>query len=170
MPELPKTRRKLREAEYFLGRLTEHERDARLGREGFAFDLNAFLTAFRSVTMVWQHEDGSSYDARFNAWKTNLAKPDQDLLKFMNDQRVNVIHRDGTPDLQLEIEEFNFLFASSSASPANQPPIGWLMTMMNGFETATIGLRRHYFVIGGKKIAVVDLCARGIELLKDLVQ
>ena len=168
MQQIPNTQKKLREAEFFLTRMKDIERGTRLDKEDFDFYLNAFLAALRSVTFVWQHEDNASYTARFDAWEQELTQPQKDLLEFMNDQRVIVIHQDGSPTLERTIEHVSIFSTADTASARNTPPVGWFTTM--GFdEYATIGVRRHYFRLQEHNVSVTEICTEALALLKKLV-
>ena len=82
------TREKLQESRYFLGlmTLTQAERDA------FKYNLSAFLSASRSVTLIMQKE----YDriSGFKRWWSEKQKEmrSDDAMRLMNEQRVMTIH------------------------------------------------------------------------------
>lgn len=89
------TKKKLAEAQFFFDRLSREGRPLAPGVH-FDFYFSAFLSAGRSVTFVLRKEEKEAYDAWFPDWKRNcISTDDQDLLKFMNDQRVNAIHMTG---------------------------------------------------------------------------
>ena len=72
MAEIPKTLKKLREARFFLAKMTKDSRSTKLAGEDFDFYLSAFLSAGRSVTLVLQVEQQDLYDAHkaiFLTWR-----------------------------------------------------------------------------------------------------
>lgn len=86
---IPATHDKAQEAHYFLGRMmTEYHEP-----EPFRWNLNAFLQAARSVTLLLQKE--LAHDEGFAAWyepiATRLAA--DDLLSSFNKGRVIVVHK-----------------------------------------------------------------------------
>jgi hypothetical protein len=87
----------------------------------------------------------------------------------MNGQRVTVIRKEGAPPLEREIEQISALSAlGSPGTGGNMPPIAWLQMM--GYDTATVGVGRHYFRLDNRRATVLDVCRQGIELLKNLLQ
>lgn len=83
------TRDKLNEAAYFLTQMkanVEH-------KDGFRFNLSAFISALRSTTLFMQTE--YTHTPGFLAWyETKQAEMEQDsILKFFNQQRVLTIHK-----------------------------------------------------------------------------
>jgi hypothetical protein len=82
------TRRKLDEALYFLEELKINIEDDRI----FSFNLSAFVTAARSVTLLMKKE--FCHTAEFEDWYVNkqrLIESDNDF-KFFNQLRVATVH------------------------------------------------------------------------------
>jgi hypothetical protein len=87
------TRKKLREAGFFLRFLKEQEsRIFRPEPEARDFYLSAFLSAARSVGDVVGVEEGECYRAWFDERRKTLTVEEQELLKFTNQQRVKSVH------------------------------------------------------------------------------
>jgi len=103
MAEIPKTLKKLREARFFLAKMTKDSRSTKLAGEDFDFYLSAFLSAGRSVTLVLQVEQQDLYDAQYGPWENRLTPQDQALMKFMNGQRVAEVHLLGA-DVETTVE------------------------------------------------------------------
>lgn len=91
----PVTERKLREARFFLRKLQEKAQTVVGDPEEFGFFLSALLSAGRSVTFALQVENKDGYDAWFPVWLEKQNQEDQDLFKFMNNQRVKEVHQGG---------------------------------------------------------------------------
>jgi len=96
------TQQKYNEAEYFLGMMKENIED----RQKFKYDLSAFVSAARSVTLVLQTEVKSK-NRDFDEWysKKQMLMGKDELLKFFNEQRIIVIHTRGSIDPRAEISE-----------------------------------------------------------------
>lgn len=83
------TRTKLDEAKYFLVRIIEEVPN----REPFKYNLSAFLSAGRSVTLIMQKEFHEKpgfpewYEQKKNQMRNDL------LMKLMNEKRVMTIHK-----------------------------------------------------------------------------
>jgi hypothetical protein len=99
----PVTERKLREARFFLRKLQEKAQAVVGDPEEFGFYLSALLSAGRSVTFALQVENKDGYDAWFPVWFEKQNQQDQDLFKFMNNQRVKEVHQ-GAADVDKQVE------------------------------------------------------------------
>lgn len=83
------TRQKLLEAKYFLERMIESQSE----RDAFKYNLSAFLTAFRSVTLLMQKEFKNHLG--FADWyeiQQGRLKAD-DKMKLLNTKRTMTIHQ-----------------------------------------------------------------------------
>src|SRR5260370_2421800 len=90
------TLRKLREAEFLLRHVVdEGQKAVRNEPQVFGFYLSAFLSAARSATFALQYEEKAKYDKWFPQWFGNLSAEDQNLLKFLKDQRNHEQKRSG---------------------------------------------------------------------------
>ena len=96
------TQQKYNEAEYFLGMMKENIED----RQKFKYDLSAFVSAARSVTLVLQTEVKSK-NRDFDEWysKKQMLMGKDEMFKFFNEQRIIVIHTRGSIDPRAEISE-----------------------------------------------------------------
>ena len=96
------TQQKYNEAKYFLGMMKENIED----RQKFKYDLSAFVSAARSVTLVLQTEVKSK-NRDFDEWysKKQMLMGKDEMFKFFNEQRIIVIHTRGSIDPQAEISE-----------------------------------------------------------------
>jgi hypothetical protein len=101
---LERTRKKLREAEFFLQALTGAEPEVfRQEPEAADFYLSAFLTAGRSVTFALRKEQNVEYEAWKPGWFAKLAPDDATLMKFFVDQR-NQVQKEGELDFAVTLK------------------------------------------------------------------
>lgn len=99
------TRKKIREAGFFLRLLSEQEQQLfRPEPEACDFFLSAFLTAARTVGDVVNVEEGDRYRDWFEKRRTTLTENQLELLKFTNQQRVNNVHIRG-PEVQNQVTD-----------------------------------------------------------------
>lgn len=83
------TKQKLFEAKYFLRRVIENQAE----RDAFKYNLSAFLTAFRSVTMIMQKEfDKVSGFADWYQVQQGQMRTDT-KMKLLNTKRTMTIHQ-----------------------------------------------------------------------------
>lgn len=90
--EIPHTEKKLREAHFFFDHLLKVKDGFPADTEGAEYFLSAFLSAARSVTFVLEAEQKTLYNSWFPTWLSGRSTEDQELLSFMNDQRVREVH------------------------------------------------------------------------------
>jgi hypothetical protein len=93
------TKKRLREAQYFYRQLIEITRRPTTlmnEPEAFEFNLNACLTAARSVSWTLENEEKAKYEAWHSSWESGLSPNDRALLKFTNEQRIAIVKRGGT--------------------------------------------------------------------------
>ena len=166
MAQISNTRRKFREARFFLANMQRAARSTHLDREDFDFYLSAFLSAARSVTWVLQKEQKASYDAWYPGWKQVLGAPDQALLTFMNEQRVAELKKAGAEKLSeiqmVPLTQFDW-------EQPSHPAYGWTWVGPPGVAPPEMGVVVHYFENGGQKVKVLDECKRYLALLERLI-
>lgn len=97
------TRKKFREAGYFLALLKQQDnRIFRPEPEARDFYLSAFLSAARSVGDVVQVEESDRYRVWFEKRRETLTAEEQEILKFTKRQRVESVHVRG-PDVETQV-------------------------------------------------------------------
>jgi hypothetical protein len=99
--DLVRARKKIAEAAFFLGKMSEEER--RVGgdvREPFDYYLSAFLGASMSVRGEFHYRQNRVRNEAIKAWRTqwenNLSPEGKSLYKFMREDRVAEIHDTGS--------------------------------------------------------------------------
>src|SRR5271165_1664814 len=94
--ELTRVYKKLAEAQFFLRKLTEQERQMIGDMEPFNYYLSAFLSAARTVEYRLYHEQAVIYPAWRTKWDASLPPQENTLMKFMADDRNVEVHRSGS--------------------------------------------------------------------------
>lgn len=162
------TQRKLREAQFFLGHLVnEAQKAVRNEPEAFGFYLSAFLSAARSVTFALQYEEKSKYDEWFPGWSENLSAEDQNLLKFLNDQR-NYEQKRGGADVTV-IWEYVRVTQVRTGCPTH-PGYGFHWFGPPGTPPPPVGIPVHLFESSRGDQEVTLACQRYLGLLARLVE
>jgi hypothetical protein len=163
------TQKKLREARFFLRKLQEESRRAtRNDPEESAFYLSAFLSAARSVTFALQVEAKDKYDKWFPGWQVAQSQEGQELLGYMNKQRVAEVHQGGSAHLSAEpdwipVTEFR-------RDQHGHPAYGIHWTTMPGAEPPKIGVPVLLFVKDGDERRVIEACRAYQVILERLVR
>src|SRR2546426_3543630 len=141
MASIPKTEKKLREARFFLSAMSAAAKSTRLDEENFEFFLSAFLSAARSVPDVMRVEGKKQYKGWYRRWEANLSEGERNLWRFINNQRIATVHREGV-EVQTEIE---FVPITRVEFRGRHPAygIGWFMPP--GVSLPQIGRAVHYF-------------------------
>ena len=168
MVEIPQTQKKLRETQFFFQHLHDKEMEHSLEHsEEFDFFLSAFVSSGRSVTFALQAEQKEAYDRWFPGWKNSLTEKDQDLLSFMNNQRVAEVKKKGAKvHTEIELVPLTEVRTRGESHPAYG--IHWFAPP--GTPPLEIGKRVNYFEVGATKQEVVTTCKRYLELLEKLVK
>ncbi len=167
MPQIAKTQKKLREARFFFNCLLNKNRLTNLEAEEFDFYLSAFLSAGRSVTFLLQAEEKGLYDSWFPKWKTSQTLEDQKLLYFINEQRVEAVHRLGA-EAKTDIEYIQL--SKIRNSQRRHPAYGFHWWEPPGTPEPKIGQQVYYFERNGTKKEVISVCKHYIELIERLVK
>jgi hypothetical protein len=94
--DLSRVHKKLAEADFFLDKLREQEQRLTGHSEPFDYYLSAFLSAGRTVDYRLRHEHKTIYEPWRNAWNATLSPADDNLIKFMVDDRNVEVHEGGS--------------------------------------------------------------------------
>jgi hypothetical protein len=92
MTPLKIMQKKLREARFFFRQLEAIAKRSVGDPEEFDFVLSAFLSASRSIT---DRLENRQYGQWYQAWRDSRSSQDRELLKFMCEQRIGEVHREG---------------------------------------------------------------------------
>jgi hypothetical protein len=155
--------KKQREARFFLSKMIEQESRAFGEREPFDFYLSAFLSASRSIDYRLRHEQAVIYPAWRNSWNSTLAASDDQLMKYMADDRILEVHESGSG--RNATVEYSDIPGSTYSDDSGvltvfAPP---------GTPLGTIGKPAYYFTIGGANRRVTEACTDYLALLDRMV-
>ena len=159
MPEVPKVQKKLREAIFFLGHMSNSARSTHLDREDLEFNLSALLSAARSVT------DFFEYQAWWSQWKASQSPEDILLLKRMKEQRDSEVHKEGA-DVSHQVEDVpvSKIETPSGLHAAYAPSFG------EPWGEVKVGMKVYYFMLEGKPVPVIETCQGYVGLLERAVE
>ena len=155
--------KKQREARFFLTKMIEHEARAFGDREPFDFYLSAFLSAARSIDYRLHHEQAATYPAWRDSWKAALAPNDDQLMKYMADDRALEVHESGSgrnATVEYSAISGNTYSDNSGVLTVFAPP---------GTSPGAIVKPAYYFTIGGANKKVTEACAEYLTLLDRMV-
>jgi hypothetical protein len=89
------TRKKLDQAEYYLGLMERAAGAVPVNAREFEHALSGFLQAGRNLTFALEAEAKAEKDAWFPGWQAALPESTKLLLKQMNAQRIADVHQGG---------------------------------------------------------------------------
>lgn|SRR2546425_3604492 len=167
MEKIPKAQKKLREARFFLGRMSKAVKSTNLEQEDFEFFLSAFLSAGRSVTFFLNVEQADVYKQWFDGWEKALDAENRELLKLMNQQRVAEVHLGGA-DVQAEIEMVQI--TELEMEPGRDPRYCIFWWDSPGAPLPEIARRAHYFYGASGRKEVMGTCRSYLGLLERMVR
>jgi len=166
MVEIPRTKKKLAEASFFLRKMRDSQEALSVNSDEFGFYISAFVSAGRSVTFVLQAEQKSLYDAWFGGWEQALSAEEQALLEFMRERR-NTELKEGDSAVHAEVQFVPFFEIKSKDRGSPYYGIQWVVAP--GEPPPTVGKVTHYYQIGGTREEAIETCRRYEELLERLV-
>ena len=157
------TQKKLREANFFLDKMIDHECRAVPNKEPFDFYLSAFLNAGRTVDYRLRHEHKAKYPAWRTRWDKALPPAQQRLIKFMVDDRDVEVHESGSSRRvgteNRELGPGTHSFASGTMEVFGPP----------GVPPAIIPTPAYYFTIDGVERKATEACGEYLALLEQMV-
>jgi hypothetical protein len=151
-----RTHTKLREAKFFFKKLVRESEKVSLSEpEAFIFYLNAFVTAGESVRCFLEKDYG--YERRRAVG----------VFKFMNEQRRIVVHREGSPDVELV---WVHVPMSELRSRSDHPAYRSHFFAPPGTPLPTIGKRSYSFRVDDKEVSVIQFCREYLDALEKTTQ
>ena len=171
MAEIPFAEKKLREAEFFFGHLQRAAEGVLLASEQFEFYFNAFVSAGRSVGFVLKKEQTALYESWYGGWIAAIPGGEQ-LMKFMNFERVGVLKQEGHGSHRLETEMVNMYDYALRTAPLRygrdrRAERGAMTIQPHVYDQqATIGVQSYSFEYNGTRLPVLDLAREYLELLR----
>ena len=160
--DLPRVDKKLREAGFFLSKMSEQEKLAFGDKETFDFYLSAFLGAARTVDYRLRKEQPSLYPSWRPAWDMGLTPTQVVLVKFLIDDRNEEVHGIGScrSEKTEKIPVGNMYHDASGTIFAWGPP---------GATNAVIHKPAYSFTIDGVERKAMEVCAEYLGLLSTML-
>jgi hypothetical protein len=161
--DLTRVHKKIAEAHFFLGKLTEEERRLIGDKEPFDYYLRAFLNAARTVDYRLRHEQGATYKSWRKGWDAGLLPEQCGLMKFIDDDRAEEVHESGSKR-SVGQEGVKFGIGTHHVD-------GGMVIIAGppGMEPA-VGYRPTYsFTIDGTDRKVTEACATHLTSLQRMV-
>jgi hypothetical protein len=160
--DLQNVEKKLREAQFFLGKMNEQKHMAFGDKEPFDFYLSAFLNAPHTVDYRLRHEQ-PAYRGWRKAWDKKLAPAEGALMKFMADDRNVEVHESGSgrivkpEDIPVVGDRYS---DRSGTGYVIAPP---------GTPPAVIHVPTYNFKIAGSVRKATDVCGEYLTLLNQML-
>lgn len=160
------TRKKLREAKFFLGELSNRDGDTRLDKkEEFGYFVSAFLSAANSVQNLLNIENFGALKPQRKAWLASLDDDVQAIVNFMFNERRRAVHRGR--DAARQVVQHVPVRRAMAMSGAAQ--FSTVITPWAGAQGATIGVATYTLDVGGRQLPATDVCTRYLVALEQLV-
>jgi hypothetical protein len=171
------TRRKLREAEFFYQRLVDSLHPLRGDPEEFGFYLSAFITAARSVPWALQSEEKAKYGAWNPTWESQLTNEERELLRFVNERRLDTVKREGIQTL-VEWQDIDIYELLETSRPPfksyildvnrQHPAYGVYASGMPASPPPSVSFVRptFHFDREGAKEEAIETCKKYLDYLK----
>lgn len=161
--------KKLREAGFFLEKMSEHERMAVADKEPFDFYLSAFLNAGMTVRTSFYVKQDRTRNAAITSWRkqweTSLNPEEKTIYDFMREDRVAEVHGSGSSrsvkTADRELASGTHKLASGTFYVMGSPQLA---------PSAVIKTPAYYFSIAGTQRKATDVCAEYLKLLERIVE
>jgi len=158
--------KKLREARFFLKKMSDHERLAFEDKEPFDFYLSAFLSAGMSIRGAFHVRQDRKRNEVIRKWKgdweARLTPKEERLYNFMHTDRNHEVHEGGSSrTVKTENRELGpgvHKLASGTNEVFGLP--GW---------SSFIPTPAYYFTIDGTERKVTEACGEYVALLERIV-
>jgi hypothetical protein len=162
--DLERIEKKLREAGFFLNQMRDREGRAFGDKEPFDFYLSACLGAARSVDYRLRHEQPNTYPTWRGTWDATLTSAEQQLIKFMVDDRNVEVHESGSTR-GVKTEEIKIAGSYSDKSGTLEVSGG-----IPGMPShAHIIKPSYFFTIDGVDRKATEACAEYLALLERML-
>src|SRR5262245_22953050 len=161
--DLQKVEKKLREAQFFLGKMIKREGLAVGDREPFDFYLSAFLDAAKTVDYRLRYEQAGTYPTWRAAWEASLSSAEFRLILFMAGDRRGEVHESGSGRSvkQGDIDVVGDMHSDPSGTLyVIAPP---------GTPAAVIHVPEYKFNIAGTERKATEVCDEYLSLLNRML-
>jgi hypothetical protein len=170
--DLARVHKKVAEAHFFLGKMTEQEPRIIGDKEPFDHYLSAFLSAAMSVRggfhVRQNRKRHKATKAWREAWENNHTPDEKQLYEFMRVDRVAEVHNAGS---QRTVAQEGVKFGIGTHHiDGCVLTIDGIPTPLSGMEFADVCYRPTYsFIIDGTERKVTEACATYLALLQRMV-
>ena len=158
--------KKLKEANFFFAKMRERAAMAFGNHEEFDFYLSAFLSAARSVTFRLENERSDEYKKFRDSYFKKLSPDDDEIFKFMNEERVHEIHKKGS---MRDCRDEPIPVYDSYQDKSGSVKIFTTPGLSEG-PPATISKPEYFYEINGIKRSVISVCKQYLGLLDSLIK
>jgi hypothetical protein len=169
---LEQIEKKLREADFFLGKMREQESRAFGDKEPFDFYLSAFLNAARTVDYRLRHERGATYKNWRATWDASLPPGQNRLIEFMVCDRNIEVHESGS-GRSVKSEEVPITGSTTYSDKSGTLHVfaspRALMPDKAGPDVV-ISKPSYHFTIAGSERSATEACAEYLSLLSGMVE
>jgi hypothetical protein len=166
--DLTRVHKKIAEARFFLGKMTEQEARIIGDKEPFDYSLSAFLNAVRTVDYRLRYEQGATYKPWRTAWEARLNPQQLALVKFIHDDRAEEVHASGS-NRNVGEEGVRFGIGTHDVDGGTLT-IGGIPRTLSGIDPAAVLYRPTYsFTIDGTDRKVTEVCGTHLALLQQMV-
>jgi hypothetical protein len=164
--DISRTEKKVREAEFFLGKMRKAERDGFGGnQEPFEFYLSAFLGAAASVRECFRNAQDRRASAFKHDFEGKLRPEQKSLYGRLGEERNAELHQHKPSSRKTEIEKKGFgpgthYFGGARHDVVAPPDVQVAMWAEK---------KVHTFTIGGTKYIAMEACSEYFALLAQMV-
>jgi hypothetical protein len=167
--DIARVHKTIEEAQLFLGKMNEQERQIAGDKQPFDYYLSAFLNAARTVDYRLRHEQGATYPRWRDAWNTRLTLEQRGLMKFIADDRREEVHDSGS-SRTVGQEGVKFGIGEHRLPDGSTLIVGGIPKVLSGIDPAVVAYKPTYsFTINGTERKVTEACTEHLGLLRQMV-
>jgi hypothetical protein len=156
--DLARVRKKMEEAQFSLGKMTEQERQISGDKQPFDYYLSAFLNAARTIDYRLRHEQGATYRPWRDAWDTRLTLEQRSLMKFIADDRADEVHESGSRR-EVGQEGVKFGIGEHRLPDGSTLTVAGVPAPLSGILPAVVAYKPTYsYTIDGAERKVTEAC------------
>jgi hypothetical protein len=153
---------KLRECEFFVSKMREHEARAFGHREPFDFYLSAFLSAAQTAGHRLHLENRSIYPLWSAGWYATLGPAECHLIKFFAGDRNVEIHESRSN----RAEKTESLTVGNAYADSSDT---LLVSTLPDMTDVALQRSGYFFTINGRERRAIDVCGDYLALLRRMV-
>jgi hypothetical protein len=167
--DLTRVHKKIEEAQFFLGKMTEQERQISGDKQPFDYFLSAFLYAARTVDYRLRHEQGAVYRPWRTDWDAGSTAEQRRLMKFIADDRAEEVHESGSRR-EVGQEGVKFGIGEHQLPDGSTLRVSGIPKVLSGIDPAVVAYKPTYsYTIDGTERKVTEACIEHLGLLRQMV-